>query len=170
MKVNYGATVVALRSEVERATRTRAYLDAEKRLDWVAVCLIGSRRPLPLEVGSNRTITPVDVVYSRRPEDSPKLKDRAWYAAECELLDHVWTESEAHAKRLKDAIIVRILGDDPDMIRLRHTWLDLPNYEMAWGFLVKDALMDLKARRETVSIFSNEQRIHITLQAAQGGI
>ena len=170
MRVDYGATVVALRPEIERAMRTKAYLDKEREMDWVAVCLIGSRQPMPMEVGSNRTMTPVDVVFSRKPEDAPKIKDRAWPAGRCELLDHVWTESEAHAKRLKDAIIVRILGDDPDMIRLRHTWLDLPNYEISWGFLVKDALMDLKSRRETVSIYSNEQRIHITLQAAQGGI
>lgn len=170
MRADYGATVVSLRPEIERAMRTKAYLDAERALDHVAVCLIGSRQPMPLEIGSNRTITPVDVVFSRRPEDAPKIKDRAWPAGKCELLDHVWTESEAHAKRLKDAIITRILGDDPDMVRLRHTWLDLPNYEMAWGFLVKDALMDLKSRRETVSIFSNEQRIHITLRAARDGI
>ncbi len=165
-----GATVVALRPEIERATRTKAYIDAERRLDFVAVCLIGSRHPLPMEIGSNRTITPVDVVYSRKPDRAHEIKDKAWYTGQCELLDYVWTESEAHAKRLKDAIIVRILGDDPDMIRLRHTWLDLPNYEIAWGFLVKDALMDLKSRRETVSIFSNEQRIHLTLQAARAGI
>jgi hypothetical protein len=165
-----GATVVALRPEIDRATRTKAYLEAERKLDFVAVCLIGSRHPLPLEIGSNRTITPVEVVFSRKPEDAPKLKDRAWYNGQCELLDHCWTESEAHAKRLKDAIITRILGDDPDMVRLRHTWLDLPNYEISWGFLVKDALMDLKSRRETISIFSNEQRIHLTLQAARSNI
>jgi hypothetical protein len=165
-----GATVVALRPEIERATRTKAYLEAERKLDFVAVCLIGSRHPMPLQVGSNRTITPVDVVFSRKPEDAPKIKDRAWPTGQCELLDHIWTESEAHAKRLKDAIITRILGDDPEMVRLRHTWLDLPNYEIAWGFLVKDALMDLKSRRETVSIFSTEQKIHLTMQAARGGI
>lgn len=165
-----GAPVVSLRDEVARAMQTKAYRDAERRLDHVAVCLIGSRRPMPMEIGSNRTITPVDVVWSRKPEEAPRVKDRAWPTGQCELLDHVWTESEAHAKRLKDAIIERILGTDPDMIKLRHTWLDWPEWEVAWGLIVQDALEDLKARREIIQVFSNQTRIHLTLQEARGRI
>jgi hypothetical protein len=156
-----------LEAAITKATRTVSYQRAERELDYVAVCLVGYREPVPLKLGSNATACPVEVVWSRDPENAAKTKDRAQPIHKMEVLCWVWTPSEAHAKRLKAALDTCLLGDDPDMRRMRNGFRDVPEWEVAWPILLQEAVEILRARGETVETFSEEMRVHRILRHAR---
>ena len=152
---------------VARAMRTTEFKAAEAELDYVAVCLIGYTRPVPIEIGSNRTASPVAVVWSRDPAKAAETRDRGNPLHEMVTLRHVWTTSLPAAKRLKSALDVRILGNDPDMVALRKDFRDLPEWEVAWDILLMDALDDLRANGEVIEVMSDPMRIQRTLNRAR---
>lgn len=154
---------------IARAIRTVAFRDAAKELDFVAVCLIGHGKQIPVDIGSNRTVCPVEVVWSRDPERAAEAKDRGCAVHPLHTLRYVWTRREIDAKRLKAALDVRILGEDPEMVALRKGFRDLPEWEVAWDILLKDALDDLRANGEPVEILSEDMRIQRTLNFARDG-
>ena len=47
-----------LEAAITRAMQTVSYQRAEKDLDYVAVCLVGYREPVPVKLGSNSAPTP----------------------------------------------------------------------------------------------------------------
>lgn len=156
-----------LEKEIARATRTLSYRRAERELDYVAVCLIGTSEPVPLKVGSNATAWPVEVVWSRDPESAAKTKDRAQWVHEVKVLRWVWTASEAHAKRLKAALDVCLLGEDPGMRRMRNAFRDVPEWEIAWPILLDQAVRDLRAKGEIIETFSDEMKVYRVLRHAR---
>lgn len=156
-----------LEAAITKATRTVSYQRAERELDYVAVCLVGYREPVPLKLGSNATACPVEVVWSRDPENAAKTKDRAQPIHKMEVLRWVWTPSEAHAKRLKAALDTCLLGDDPDMRRMRNGFRDVPEWEVAWPILLQEAVETLRRRRETIETFSDEMKVHRILRHAR---
>lgn len=156
-----------LEAAITRAMQTVSYQRAEKDLDYVAVCLVGYREPVPVKLGSNATACPVEVTYSRDPENAAKVKDRSQPIHQMEVLRWVWTPSEAHAKRLKAALDTCLLGEDPDMRRMRNGFRDVPEWEIAWPILLGDALETLRQRGETIETFSDEMKIHRVLRHAR---
>lgn len=156
-----------LQDEITRATRTLSYQRAERELDYVAVCLVGYRNPVPIKIGSNATACPVEVSYSRNPTNAAKVGDRWQPIHQMEVLRWVWTPSEAHAKRLKAALDTCLLGDDPDMRRMRNGFRDIPEWEVAWPILLQEAVETLRRRGETVETFSDEMKVHRILRHAR---
>lgn len=141
--------------------RSKAYRAAEKDLDHVAVCLIGHREPVPVRLGSNATRSPVYIRWSRMPLKAADDFDRAHAIHAVEVLRYVWTASQMHAQRLKDALDNVITGNDAEMVTLRNTWRDWPNWEAAWLPMLDAAVARLKRGGETVGYFDDEthQRI-----------
>jgi hypothetical protein len=150
-----------------RAMRTTEYKRAEEDLEYVAVCLIGHGKEIPTEVGSNRTVCPVAVVWSRDPAKAGDQLDRGNAIHKLLTLRHVWVRTLPAAKRLKAALDVRILGNDPAMVALRHNFRDLPEWEVAWDILLKDAIEDLRQNGETIETTSDEMKIRKTLNRAR---
>lgn len=158
---------VALSEAITRAMQTREWQRAEADLDYVAVCLIGYGKDVPVDVGSNRTVNPVAVVWSREPDKAADTRDRGNPMHQMRTLRHVWTTSLAAAKRLKAALDVRILGEDPDMVALRRDFRDLPEWEVAWDILLQDALVDLRQNGEVIEVMSEPMRVQRTLNRAR---
>jgi len=152
---------------VARALRTREAVAAAEELDHVAVCLIGYERPVPIEIGSNRVASPVAVVWSRDPISAADARDRGNPLHRMVTLRYVWTASLQQAKRLKAALDVRILGDDPQMTALRRDFRDLPEWEIAWDILLNDALGDLRANGVAVEVMSDAMRDQRLLNRAR---
>lgn len=148
-----------LAAAIDQIKRSRGFQAAEKHLDYVAVCLVGHREPVPVRVGSNATKSPVRVAIGRDPETAAKRADLEHPIHKLETLAYVWTASEAHARRLKAALDLRILGEDSDMTSLRHNWRDLPEWERAWPILLNEALIDLRAGGQVIEAFSEQIRV-----------
>ncbi len=85
------------------------------------------------------------------------------------LLAHVWTSNDAFARRLKSALDTRVLGDDPDMVALRHAWRDLPEWEVAWPILLNDAVRDLRENGDRIELMSEDIRIQRIIRHARSG-
>lgn len=165
-----GPDEAVIASAIAKLKRSKAFLDAEKNLDYVAVCLVGHCHPVPVAVGSNATKCPVRVATSRDPATAAKRADMEQPIHALETLAYVWTASDAHARRLKAALDARILGDDPDMNHLRHNWRDMPAWEVAWPILLNEAIADLRAGGETVEAFSEDIRVQRVRRHAQSKV
>jgi hypothetical protein len=156
-----------LEAAITRAMQTVSYQRAEKDLDYVAVCLIGNRVPVPQYFGDNQGACAVAVVWSRDPVNAAVIKDRAQPTHRIESLVWVWTPTEAHAKRLKAALDTCLLGDEPDMRRMRNGFRDVPEWEIAWPLLLLDALETLRQRGEAIETFSDEMKVHRVMRHAR---
>lgn len=162
-----GPDEATISAAIAKLKRSEAFRHSERALDYVAVCLVGHREPVPVAVGSNATKFPVRVATSRDPAAAAKRADMEQPIHALETLAYVWTASEAHARRLKAALDARILGDDPDMTQLRHNWRDMPAWEVAWPILLNEAIADLRAGGETIEAFSEDIRIQRVRRHAQ---
>lgn len=164
------ATDAQVNEAIAKIKRSLAYRRAATDLDYVAVCLIGCENPVPYRVGSNATKWPVRVVTSREPETAAKRPDleQPLHALVC--LEYVWTTSEPHAKRLKGALETAMIGDDPDLTRLRHSWVDCPDPSVAWTILLGDALRALRSGGETVEIFAESAKVQRVINKMRGRV
>jgi len=144
-----------------------SYRRAEQDLDFVAVCLIGHLEPVPVRVGSNATRCPVSVRISRDPVNAAKRADLEHAVHALSVLEYVWTATDAHARRLKAALDTRVIGQDAAMSTLRHSWRDLPEWQVAWPILLGDAIQDLHANGETIEVFTDEMKVHKIVRHAR---
>lgn len=138
--------------------RTAAYRRAADELDHVAVCLIGYAEPVPYRLGSNDVRQPVRVVVTRDPASAAKRPDAEQPLHELVVLDYVWTDSDAHARRLKAALDAALIGEDPDLTKLRHAWRDCPEPGIAWSVLLGEALRSIRAGGEQIEVFGEDTR------------
>lgn len=157
-----------LDAAIDQLKRTRSFRSAEKDLDYRAVALVGFTEPCPGPLGSNQVRYPVRVAMGKSPEDAAETDDRGNPIFEPVVLAYVWTRSDRHARRLKEALDRRLLGADPTMTRLRGYWRDLPEWEVAWPILLGDAIKDLQDAGEAIEYFSEEIRIQRTRRHAHG--
>lgn len=155
---------------LQRLKGSAAYRESERELDFVAVCLIGYERPVPVEIGSNATRWPVKVTTSRDPAYAAKRPDLEQPLHNLVCLEHVWTASDAHARRLKAALDAMLLGKDADMTSLRHSWRDCSDPAVAWCVLLADALRSLRERGETIETFSDDMKVQKILNHARRGL
>lgn len=148
---------------------------AAKRLDLVAVCMIGTKNRVPFTLGDNEGGWTVRVAITRKPDSLCRDVDINQPLHETHILGMVWCRTEAHAQRLKAALDKQLLIDDePDQSyrhnggppldhavnprRLRYAWRKLENEpEFAWGFLLQDALNDVRSR-ENLDVIDEAER------------
>jgi hypothetical protein len=150
-------------SAVQQLRRSQIYQEVARDLDFAAVCLIGCEGPVPDKIGSNATRWPVRIVASKDPATAAKRPDieQPIHAIVC--LEHVWTASETHARRLKAEMDKGLLGDDPSITRLRHSWRDVSEPSVAWEVLLVQAQSALGRGRGNVVFFSDAEREAIIL-------
>jgi hypothetical protein len=163
------ATETQIAEALDRIKASRAFRDKEDELDFVAVCLIGYQSPVPIRLGSNATKWPVRVVVSRDPEQAAKRADLEQPLHELVTLEFVWTRSDADARRLKAALDEALIGDDPAMIKLRHSWRDCAEPSVAWGIFLSEAMSKIRSRGENVEIFTERMRVQKIANAMRGG-
>lgn len=137
---------------------TPAFKKALVDLDWVAVCLVGYEGPAPVRIGSNATQWPVYIATGSDVSTVAYQADLRSPQHKVVVLEHVWTVSDAHARRLKAALDMALLGADAEMVRLRHAWRDLPEPKMAWGELLQDAVHVIEHRGERIDVFDGDVR------------
>lgn len=139
--------------------QTRAFKEKEKQLKWIAVCLVGNTEPIPKR-NSNRMVWPVKIVASKDPESAADRADLEQSQYELVTLEWVWTISDAHARRLRVALIEELDGPDPQMVRLRHGYRDCgANPKRTWKRCLDNAQIKMRARGEPVECYSEEMRL-----------
>jgi hypothetical protein len=151
--------IAGVRAKVLANTRSRAFRHEEERLEFVAVCMIGYTERVPRRFGDNAGAWPVRIATTVKPKavaTRPDLESPLW---EIKVLELVWCESDAHAKRLKARLDTLLLGTSQDCRELRHGWRDLPaEPAVVWPVILEEALADIR-RREQIVVYSEEQRL-----------
>jgi len=148
----------SLSDEILRFKASHGFRRAIDQLDFMAVCLVGYTEPV-VKPGSNRIVYPVSIRTSRDPENATKREAGALAVHDLATLEYVWVESEAHAKRLKDALDVALLGEDASMVRLLRSWRDLQEWKTAWPILLADATQNIRSRGEKMVHFDEKGRL-----------
>lgn len=107
--------------------RSKAYRSAAQRLNCHAVCLIGFEKPHPAYFGDNRGAYPVRVATSTKEMTAADRADLDSPFSAIVVLEYVLVNSEAHAKRLKDALDEILLGqqEEKENNGLRHRFRDV---------------------------------------------
>jgi hypothetical protein len=145
----------------------RAARAAAVKLDYVAVCMIGYSERVPRYMGDNLGVWPIRFATTKKPREIWKKTDLEQPLHKVSVLEMVWTESDRHAKRLKDALDLLLLGSSEDA-QLRHGWRNVDNPETAWIELLNQALI-LVNGRETVNVFGQKEWDRRHQRAQKGG-
>ncbi len=145
---------------MKQKRRTKAQIAAEHELEFVAVGLVGYLNRVPRSFNDNYGAWPVRVATTKTPADIHKRTDLESPIHSIVLLHYVWTESDAHARRLKDILDGLLLGRG----RLRHGWrdvsdcMDLDGLARAWTELLREAVFDIMLRGEDFEVFDESER------------
>lgn len=161
----------AISDAIEQFKRTRGFREAEAKLAYHAVWLIGPPHPVAKH-GKNSLIWPVRLGTGIDPtRAAQRTISEHWEGSKNEpwivLLERVWTMSDEHAARLKSALHARLLGDDPEMRQLNGNWIDRMDWNEKWRALLDEAILDLRAAGDDVPAFSEEMRLQRTYRYAQ---
>lgn len=158
------ATVEQITKAVRDITRTRSFLEAEKRLDFWAVVLLGPDRRIPRHFGDNQGSWPVRVGTTRDPKAYAERVDyEAGHTHSYVPLDWAWTLSHRHALRLKARLDELLLGTD-ERNRLRHAWRDITDPAVDWPILLADAISQWP---EEIEVFDDQSKMMRTLHEAR---
>lgn len=160
---------------VAAITATRSFRAAEKQLGYVALCMIGPHKPVLDWTGGNSLRWPVALRTHKEPaKAAARTNSEHWEGSKSAphvvTLRYVWTPSEIHAGRLKEALYEQLLGKDPEMRRLNGSWVDLPEWEIVWDILLQDALGEIRAGRETIDVFDETDRVQRVLRHSRGKV
>lgn len=136
----------------------RAFKAAEAKLEHVAVCLIGYEGRAPRHFGDNAGVWPIRVATTTKPRDIAKRADLENPIHKVRVHDLVWTQSEAHAKRLKAQLDKLLLGVGEESAALRHNWRDCDDPAVVWAILLEEALRELR-KKERIEVFDEEERV-----------
>ena len=134
---------------------SRSTLVVRKKLDFVAVCIVGYKDRVPRYSGDNELGRAVRAHTTRNPVGiTAELQPEQPYH-ELACFGWVWCETERHAKRLKAELDVSLLGDGNEN-RLRYAWRELDHDEPAWAWheLLCDALRRIN-ETEDFEVFDN---------------
>ena len=152
------------------ATSSKAFKAKEKELEHVAVCLIGYGGRVPKEFGDNRGAWPVRIATTNKPRDVAKRPDLESPLHQIMVLEMVWTESDAHARRLKAKLDTLLLGTSSDNRALRHGWRDLDNDPaIVWPILLGEALEQIR-QRERIEVMGEDERVRRIAAALRGRV
>lgn len=155
------ATEDQITAYVEEQKRSLAYRRAQTEAKYVSVSLIGPPKPIPCWHGGNALRWPVSLRTGADPlRAAHRTRSEHWEGSKSDprvvTLAHVWTLTSAHAKRLEDALYECMLGDDPDLRQLNGSWIDLPEWQIAWPVLIQDAVTRLYQGGQTIEIFDED--------------
>lgn len=155
-------TELQITDAVRKLTSSVAYREAEKRLDFWAVVMLGTQRRVPRDWGDNEGAWPVRVGVTQDPDAYAARVDlEAGSLHEHAALAWVWTPSRTHANRLKARLDELLLGSE-EKRRLRHTWRDVNDPEIDWPILLGEAL-----RGARIDVFDDDERMRRTLREAR---
>lgn len=139
------------------ARRTRVAIEAEKELEFSAVCMVGYTKKAPRYMGDNQGAQPVKFSVTANPVEIAKKPDLESPFEPVRVLEFVWLESDRHAKRLKETLDDLLLGTSSES-RLRHAWRDIEGEpDKVWTELLSQALQLLNVN-ETVTVFGEKER------------
>lgn len=95
-----------------------------ERLDLYAVCLIGWEGPRPLSFGDNQGGLFVRVATARKEVSAADRSDIESATVPIIVHEYVLVPTEAHAKRLKEALDEVLLGQQEEQMNTggRHRW------------------------------------------------
>ncbi len=104
--------------------KSRAYRSVAQACGHHAVCLIGWEGPRPAFFGDNQGMWPVRVATSAKEQTAADRADLESPHVGVVVLEYVLVPSEAHAKRLKDALDEVLLGEQESQQNsgARHRW------------------------------------------------
>lgn len=158
------ATVEQITKAVRDITRTRSFLDAEKRLDFWAVVLCGTAERVPRYFGDNEGHHPVSVGTTQNPKAYARNVDNvAGHTYAHVPIDWVWTLSQSHALRLQQRLDEMLLGAE-NRHRLRGRWRDLEEPKRDWPILLADAISQWP---EEIEVFDDQAKMMRTLHEAR---
>lgn len=161
-----------------RGPRTRSQRAAEKRLGYVAVCLIGPEHPIPRTFGDNRGGYPVRIVVTTKDRTAAKDDDLAQPYHKFVVLELVHVNSREHGDRLKAAIDIQLLGAQADMDNEhpRHRFRDVygsfddeQTRSIWWGIIIDAALREVKRSARKFDIFDGDEKTKRIAAAARRG-
>lgn len=130
--------------------------------------MIGYSERVPRYMGDNLGAWPIRFATTKKPRDVAKKPDLEQPLHKVTVLEMVWTNSDRHAKRLKDALDLLLLGSGQDT-KLRHGWRNVDDPATTWVELLNQALVLVNGGRETIDVFGQkewERRLH---KAQRGG-
>lgn len=145
---------------------SRAVKAESKKAGHVLVCLIGFEHAMPRFVGDNLGALPVRVTTAKRKRDAASKEDLSSPLVRVVVLESVAVETEAHAKRLKDALHEALHGhcEDAGNKPLRHSWRDASGMfaneherAMWWGVLLQDALVRVRKMAASFKVMTPKQ-------------
>lgn len=149
--------------------RGRAFKAAEKKLEHVAVCLVGPKDPVPRYFGDNRGGRPCKIVVTKNdPKDAAKLTDLEAPYHEYATQELVYVPSKAHGDRLKAAMDLCLLGEQGnlgDACKPRRSFRDLygcfddPDTRAMWWSIMLDAALRELRKDGEFDVFGEEGRV-----------
>lgn len=157
----------AVRREIAKVTRSKAFRAAEKKAGYVSVCLIGWDGPRPRYFGDNSGCWPVRVVMTKREKTAAKSDDLSSPHVGVVVLEWVAVPSDAHAKRLKAALDEALMGEVAahGNAALRHSWRDVAgawegeqDRAIWWGVLLEDALRRVRKLAREFDVMTGVER------------
>lgn len=155
-------TELQITDAVRKLTSSVAYREAEKRLDFWAVVLLGPTHRVPRTWSDNEGVWPARVGVTQDPDAYAARVDlEAGGVHQHVALAHVWTASRAHANRLKARLDELLLGTN-EAGRLRHAWRNISDPEIDWPILLGEAL-----RGAQIDVFDDDERMRRTLREAR---
>lgn len=151
---------------IKRPRMSVAMRSAERRLGFVAVCLIGYEGRVPRYMGDNLGAWPVRIATSTKPRDVTKKPDLESPIHKVVVLDYAYCPTDKHAARLKKALDELLLGSSAENRKLRHGWRDVEDPAVVWPIILAEAIRGLEeeaARRRSSSprfdVFDERERM-----------
>lgn len=143
-------------------TRGRSHKAAERRAAGHWVCLIGFADVLPRYMGDNMGSVPVRIVTAAKDRTAAHKYDAAQPIHKCVVLERVAVDTEEHAKRLKEALDILLLGEAEAQRNdaLRKQWVDVRgcyddemSRQMWWGIMLDSALALVKRHATRFQVY-----------------
>lgn len=161
--------------------RSRAYRSVAHACGHYAVCLIGWEGPRPAFFGDNEGIWPVRIATSARETTAADRADLESPHVGVVVLEYVLVPSEAHAKRLREALDEVLLGEQESQQNsgARHRWRNVngcwepgDDHQRAiwWSVVIDEArrLMEGGAREFTIYETAEDAQKVISRKVVRG--
>lgn len=143
--------------------RSRSYKSDASAAEHRMVALVGWEGPRPRDWGDNIGAWPVTIKYGKSARQIMEGIDAATPHVRVLILEHVWVQTEAHARRLKAALDNRLLGEQEaqEHAPLRYSWRDVNGVfqdetqrAMWWSIILAGAVEDCRRGGEIIETVS----------------
>lgn len=153
------ATEAQITEAVRRVTATRSYREAEKQIEFAALCVVGTHARQRRSWGDNHGSHPTRlVVTAGDPRKAVETFNRGVHSSDglYHTLAHIWLPTRAHAERMREWIEGQIHGET-----MLSGWIDIEpwQFEILFG-AASDAL--------GFEIFDDQEKVRRVLARASG--